>query len=78
MKIKVKDEMDKIILKVSHQELLIINTALEKFKINEVDISDLNNKSFDKFEFKNFLKLNKVYLKINKKINEVLTKIHVW
>ena len=78
MKIKVKNEMDKIKLIVTHQELIIINRALESLDTNEINIDEINRELFDKDEFKNKNKLENKYNKIVKKIQTVLAEIVPW
>ena len=75
MEIKVKDEMDDIRLKVSHKELVIIKEALELFYSSKKDVKTLNNKLFDKDEFKNERKIEikiwRMFVKIHKKLENI-------
>ena len=75
MKIKIKDEMDDIRLKVSHQELVILREALENFYSKEKDVEDINSKLFDKDEFKDEkeleIKIWKMFIKISKKLENI-------
>jgi hypothetical protein len=86
MKIKIKDEMNEINLKINHQELVLINEALKAYKevidmgeryLDKIDIVDnINNKVFDAHEFKNVNKIKNKLSKMVKKISKKLSKIY--
>jgi hypothetical protein len=75
MKIKIKDEMDKILLSVNHKEFLLIKESLEAFHGTNIDTENINSKLFDKDEFKNNcfikLKISKMLNKINNKLKKI-------
>jgi len=82
MKLKVKDEMDKIKANLTHQELVLIEEALyelrNSFIKNEKSYTGLNNKVFDRDEF---YSNNEVIFKLTKMISnieKVTDKINVW
>jgi len=78
MKIKIKDEMDDIRLKVSHQELLLILDALEEYDYDKVDIEEINYKLFDKDEFLDNDSLGKQLYRMIKKIRCKIEDINPW
>jgi len=75
MKIKIKDEMNDIRLKVSHQELVILREALDYYYYEPKDIEIFNNELFDKDEFKDEkeleIKIWKMFIKISKKLENI-------
>ena len=85
MKIKVKNEMKKINLKLNHQELVLIREALNAYKevieigekyIDADIIDNINNKLFDAQEFSSVNKLKNKLNKMLNKINKKLSKIY--
>jgi len=84
MKIKIKDEMNEINIKVNHQELRLIEEALKEYKPSiyiEEEIKFLqylNDKLFDKYEFNSVRKIYSKKEKMTKKISKILNKIKVW
>jgi hypothetical protein len=74
MKIKVKDERFEIRLKLTHQELMIINEALKKYRTS-VDVCSLNNRVFDCDEFSEestlVEKVNEMINKIGRKTEDI-------
>jgi len=81
VKIKVKDEMDDIRLKVSHQELVVILDALDVYTDSPKDIAyirALNGLLFDKDEFKKPGNIDLVAGRMFTKIENKLNKIQVW
>ena len=74
MKIKVKDERFEIRLKLTHQELMIINEALKKYRIS-VDVDSLNDRVFDCDEFSEestlVEKVNEMINKIGRKTEDI-------
>ncbi|MBT5492249.1 hypothetical protein HOK00_08500 [bacterium] len=76
MKIKVKDELNKINLKVSHQELVILRNALNNSKEDCFDVGRLNHKLFDKDELKSSNDANFIIKKQIKKIDNTLRTIN--
>jgi len=82
MKLKVKDEMDKIKANLTHQELVLIEEALYElrntFIKNEKSYVSLNNKLFDRDEF---YSNSEVIIKLTEmisKIEKVTDKINPW
>ena len=61
MKIKIKDEMNDIRLKLSHKEVVLIKNALSNLNIEDLD--DLNLYLFDCQEYKNKEELEKILKK---------------
>jgi hypothetical protein len=79
MKVRVKDEMDEIILKVNHKELVLISEALYWYiPRRDCKIEELNDKLFDKDEFKDLFDVDNKVTKMANKILRVLSKINPW
>ena len=78
MKIKIKDEMSKFKMTLTHQELLIINEALKSFDVSHRDYDEFNRKLFDKDEFECNEQLDKVIADNIEVISETLDKVDVY
>ena len=78
MKIKVKDEMDKIKINVTHKELVLISEALKNYYDEAKDTNSINDKLFDKDEFENSEEIDKEVWNMFIKINKVLDNIYVY
>jgi len=76
MKIKIKDEMNDIRLKLSHKEVVLIKNALSN--LNTEDLDDLNLYLFDCQEYKNKEELEKDIEKMSRKMYNKLNKIIPW
>ena len=77
MKIKVKDEMNDIRLKLNHREFMTIFNNLV-WSYYRPDIKEENRKLFDCQEFKNEKEYFKLLDKIVGKMAEVEDSIDVW
>jgi len=84
MKIKVKNEMEKIKAKLNHQELVLIEEALYELRNKLVgsgkgdEYDKLNQRLFDKYEFESN---NDLIIKLTEMISEIekiTDKIDVW
>lgn len=81
MKIKIKDEMDKIKLTVTHQELVLLQQALFKARrplLDPIEVEYLNDNLFDKDEFDTSNEVDDVLHSMQHKIDDVLDDILVW
>ena len=78
MRIKIKDEMDDIRLKVSYKELMIIKLALKNYNFEEVSKEDFNFINFDKDEIDNESELITLADELTEKIDKKTKNIHVW
>jgi len=78
MKIKIKDEMNDIRLKVSHQELILILDALEEYDYDKIEVDDINRNLFDKDEFEDNDAVGQKLFKMIKKICCKLENINPW
>jgi len=76
MKIKVKDEMNDIRIKISHKELVILKEALYSYNILNDDIKDLNVQLFDRDEMRDSTDVERTVLKIYSKIQNKLLEIN--
>jgi len=78
MKIKIKDEMNDIRLKVTHKELILIKIALEHCDYRNITTGIINNSLFDKDEIGNDLDIMDEVQAISRKIAKKTEKINVW
>jgi hypothetical protein len=78
VKIKVKDEMDKIKINVSHKELVLISEALRNYHDEAKDTNSINDMLFDKDEFENSAEIDKEVWEMFLKIYKVLDNIYVY
>jgi len=77
MKIKVKNEMDKIKLKLNHRELVLLSLALDELgSNNNLDYKMVNYDLFDRDEFENQDELQTEIQKIKNAVGETLNTIH--
>jgi len=76
MKIKIKDEMNDIRIKLSHKELVILKEALYSYNILNDDIKDLNVQLFDKDEMRDSTDVERVVFKMYSKIQNKLLEIN--
>jgi len=77
MKVKVKNDICKINLKVNFREMTIIKEALLEYEINNAKVQDLNSKVFDCQETDiNTYKLDKIGM-VNK-IHKTQEQTIVW
>lgn len=79
MKIKHKT-IDKVKVKLTHKELVLINEALKSYRVNP-DCGNLNDKLFDRDEYKEKTLIQDVYTDIKtlqKEIQNSLNEIVVW
>jgi len=80
MKIKVKDEMNNIKLKLNHQELFLIGVAvgnlLNEIKYKTIDVKMYNHNLFDAQEFEDEYQVKSKVNKMVEELQEVLNKIH--
>jgi len=76
MKVKIKDEIDDIRLKLNHRELVLIKNALMNLEIDNLD--NLNRYLFDCQEYENEKELEKDIKKMISKIHKKLFTINPW
>lgn len=78
MKIKIKDERQKIKMNVTHKELLIINEALKSFDVSYRDYEEFNQHLFDADEFECNEQLDAVIFDNITTITKTLEKVDVF
>lgn len=76
MKIKKIKNIDKIQVKLSHLELMVIKKALQNSEKTIFDINEFNNEVFDKDEVKKGSDIKKINKKIQKQINKKTKKVY--
>jgi hypothetical protein len=78
MKVKIKDEITDIRLKLTHQELVLINEALLEYKNNSKPIDMINPLLFDCQEFESEESINKKIWSMCVKTTKKLSKINTY
>jgi len=78
MKIKIKDEMNKYKITLTHRELTIIREALDVFDTSEVDYDEYNQHLFDKDEYECNEELDDAVSKVTETITDTLSKVDVY